>query len=208
MVLVPRLVCRKRLASCPGELLSSRLRRQRGFLQALWGHRRLMLDPRSEAEGTVYFDAISFGETAMPPQPVETPQPSPTFASSETPTASAVVPAAPPEPSSPSDSPHPSPAALGATAGSSEPTVSGRDGSSQSETDSEGRPTRTPVVLYRERKADQSTRGGEGVAAGSDESDGFSPVVLVLATVPPAAAAAAATAFFVWRRWRKRARPP
>jgi len=169
---------------------------------------RLMLDPRSEAEGTVYFDAISFGETAMPPQPVETPQPSPTFASSEPPTASAVLPAAAPEPSSSPDSPHPSPAALGATVGSSEPTVSGRDGSSQSEMDSEGEPTRTPVVLYREQRADQSTWGGEGVAAGSDESDGFSPVVLVLAMAPPAAAAAAAMAFFVWWRWRKRARPP
>jgi len=169
---------------------------------------RLMLDPRSEAEGTVYFDAISFGETAMPPQPVETPQPSPTFASSETPTASAVLPAAAPEPSSSPDSPHPSPAALGATAASPETTVSGRDGSSQSEMDSEGEPARTPVVLYRERRADQFTQGREGVAAGSDESDGFSPIVLVLATVPPAAVAAAAMAFFVWWRWRKRARPP
>jgi hypothetical protein len=171
---------------------------------------RLMLDPVSEVEGTVYFDAISFGETTMPPQPVETPQPFPSPASSEGPTAPPVVPAASPEQPDPSltpDPPRPSPAVLGATVDSPEATVSGRDGSSQGETDSEGKPTRTPVVLYRERRADQSTQGGQGVAAGSDEGDGLWPIVLVLAAAAPAAAAAA-TALFVWRRRRKRARPP
>jgi hypothetical protein len=171
---------------------------------------RLMLDPRSEAEGMVYFDAISFGETAMPSQPAETPQPSPASASTETPAASAVLPASAPEqpaPSSSPDSPRRSPTALAATAADPEATVSGADGASPSETDSEGRPARTPVVLYRERRAAQSTQGGEGVAAGDDESDGLSPIVLVLAAAPPAAAAAA-MAFFGWRRWRERARPP
>jgi hypothetical protein len=171
---------------------------------------RLMLDPLSEAEGTVYFDAISFSETTMPPQLVETPQPSPTSASSEGPAASPVVPAASPEqpePSLPPDPPRPPPAVLGATVDSPEDTVSDQDESSQSEMGSEGNPTRTPVVLYRERRPAQATEGGQGVAAGSDEGDGLWSIVLVLATAA-LAAAAAATAFFAWHRRRNRARPP
>jgi hypothetical protein len=63
------------------------------------------------------------------------------------------------------------------------------------------------MVLYRERRPAKSTHGGEGVAAGSDEGDGLLPIALALAVVP-ATATAAATAFFGWRRWKKRARPP
>ncbi len=91
--------------------------------------------------------------------------------------------------------------------GDSGATTSGRDGFSQSEAGPERTPSRTPVVLYRERRAAQSVQAGEGLAATADEGDGLSPVLLILATAVPAATAAA-TAFFVWRRWQKRARPP
>jgi len=175
---------------------------------------RLMLDPLSETEGTVYFDAISFGETTMPADLVETPQPSPAFASSESPAPSAVAPAASPAASpaepGPSSSPsaaRPSPAVLSATSGAPEPTVSSRNGPSQSETGSEGNPNRTPIVLYREQRGDQSTQGEGRVGAGSDEGEGFWLIVLVVAMALPAAAVVAIGPF-VWRRWRKRGRPP
>jgi hypothetical protein len=171
---------------------------------------RLMLDPVSETEGTVYFDAISFLETTMPLEPVETPQPSPALASSESPAASAVAPAASPAEPGPSSSPNsasPSPTVLGATSGAPKPTVSSLNGPSQSKTVSQGSPTRTPVVLYREQRGDQSIQAEGRVAMGSDEGDGFSLTVLVLAMALPAVAVAAIGSF-VWRRWRKRARPP
>lgn len=53
VVLVPEPVCRRTLARRPGELLSSRVSRQRGFLRTLWGHRRLLLDPRQGRLGLV-----------------------------------------------------------------------------------------------------------------------------------------------------------
>jgi hypothetical protein len=175
---------------------------------------RLMLDPGSEAEGTVYFDAISFGETSMPPEPVETPGPSPTLASSESPPASAVAPAAPspaspaePGPSSSPNSVSPSPAVLDAASGGPEPTVPSPNGSSQNSTVSEGGPTRTPVVLYRELRGDQSSQAEGRLATASDDGGGFSLTLLVLATALPVAAVAVIGPF-VWRRWRKRARPP
>jgi len=173
---------------------------------------RLMLDPVSEAEGTVYFDDISFGGTTMPPQPEETPQPSPPIATSERPTASPVVPAAAVGELEPSSSPDAlpsrlSPTVLGATPSAPDVTAFSRDGLSQSEAGSKGSPTRTPAVLYRERRTDQSTQGEEGVGAGDGEGDGLWPIALALAMAPPAATAAA-TAFLVWRRWKKRARPP
>jgi hypothetical protein len=173
---------------------------------------RLMLDPLSEAEATVYFDDVSFDGTIMVPQPEETPQPSPPLASSESPTASPVVPAAAVEEPKHSSSPdalllRPSPTVLGATPSSPEATAFSRNGSSQSKEDPKGSPTRPSVVLYRERRPGQSIQEGASVAAGGDEGNGLSPIALVLAVVP-AAAAVAATAFFGWRRWKKRARPP
>jgi hypothetical protein len=173
---------------------------------------RLMLDPLSEAEGTVYFDDISFGGTTMPSQPVETPQPSPAIASSEGPTALPAAPTAAVEelaPSSSSDAlpPRMSPTVLGATPDSPGATAFSQDGSSQSETSPNGSSTRTPVALYRERKTDQSIQGGQGIAAGGDEGDGRWPIALALA-MGLATATAAATGFFIWRRWKKRARPP
>jgi hypothetical protein len=173
---------------------------------------RLMLDPFSEAEGTVYFDDVSFDGTIMAPQPEETPQLSPPLASSESPTASPVAPAAAVEELKPSSSPdalplRPSPTVLSATPSSPEATAFSRDGSSQSKEDPKESPTRPSVVLYRERRPGQSIQEGASVAAGGDEGNGLSLIALVLAVVPPAAAVAA-TAFFGWRRWKKRARPP
>jgi hypothetical protein len=173
---------------------------------------RLMLDPLSEAEGTVYFDDVSFDGATMAPEPEETPQPSPPVASSESPTASPVVPAAAVEEPEPSSSPdalplRPSPTVLSATPSSPEAPAFSRNGSSQSEENPTGSPTRPSVVLYRERRPGWSIQEGASVAAGGDEGNGLSSIVLVLAVVPPAATAAA-TAFFGWHRWKKRARPP
>jgi hypothetical protein len=177
---------------------------------------RLMLDPLSEAEGKVYFDDISFEETIMPP-PTQTAVPSPPSAVTQTPLSppsdagqGLALSTVTPTPLAGEFQPPSSPTALNSpptVLGDSGATTSGRDGFSQSDADPEGTPSRTPVFLYRERRTAQSVQAGEGVAAGSDEGDGLSPVLLVLATAVPAATAAAA-AFFVWRRWQKRARPP
>jgi hypothetical protein len=178
---------------------------------------RLMLDPVSEAEGKVYFDAISFEETIMPP-PTQTAVPSPLAEETATPPEAAQTPLSPPsgdresftppapgEQSDSSPSPsasRPSPTVLSATPGRSEVAASSRDESSQSELGL----TRTPVILYRERRTAQSAQGEEGVAAGGDQGDGLSPIVLVLATALPALVAVGAGSYLWWRA--KRARPP
>jgi hypothetical protein len=181
---------------------------------------RLMLDPVSEAEGKVYFDDISLEETIMPP-PTQTAVPSPLATTTQMPLAPpsdapqdlplpAVTPMPPaeepPSPSSPTALP-PSPTVLDATLGDSEAVASSRDGFSQSEAEPEETLSRTPVVLYRERRPAQPARAERGVAAAAGEGDGLRLSALVLATAVPAAIAAAA-AFFVWRRLKKRARPP
>jgi len=181
---------------------------------------RLMLDPVSEAEGKGYFDAISFEETTMPP-PTQTAVPSPPPEETATPlappagdreglTPSAAAPTTAvqePQPPSSSADLRPSPTVLGANSAGPEATASPPEVRLQTESPVAGRGAGTPVVLYRERRPAQSIQGGEGAAAGGNEGDGLPPVVLALAIVPPAAAAAA-TAFLVWRRWSKRARPP
>jgi cellulose synthase/poly-beta-1,6-N-acetylglucosamine synthase-like glycosyltransferase len=55
VVLVPEPVCRRILARRPGELLRARVSRQRGFLRALWTHRRLLLHPRQGRLGLVAY---------------------------------------------------------------------------------------------------------------------------------------------------------
>jgi hypothetical protein len=181
---------------------------------------RLMLDPVSETEGKVYFDDISLEETVMPP-PTQTVVSSPPSVTTQTPLAlpsddrqdlalSTVTPMPSAEDSQQASSPtalSPSPTVLGATLGSSDALGSSRDGSSQSEPGREEMPSRTPVFLYRERRTAQSVQAGEDVTAAASEDDGLLPVLLVLATAAPAATAAAG-AFFVWQRWKKRARPP
>jgi hypothetical protein len=177
---------------------------------------RLMLDPLSEAEGKVYFDDISFEETDMPP-PTQTVVPSSPSAATETPLSppsdagqGLALSTVTPTPLAGEFQPPSSPTALNSlptVLDDSGATTSGRDGLSQMEADPEGTPSRTPVFLYRERRTGQSVRAVEGVAAAGGEGDGLSPVLLILATAVPAATAAAA-AFFVWRRWQKRARPP
>jgi hypothetical protein len=186
---------------------------------------RLMLDPVSESEGRVYFDAISFEETTMPP-PTQTPVPSPfpketvtpletaqaalspTAGDSQAPAPSTVTPAAPPlrSPSSPTAS-RPLSSVPDAMGSSSETIVSSPDEPWQGDANSEARPARTPVVLYRDRRSAQSIQGGHDLAGVSNEGAGLSPIVLALTMATPAALGAA-VAFFVWRRWQKGARPP
>ncbi len=174
---------------------------------------RLMLDPVSEAEGKVYFDDISLEETVMPP-PTQTAVPSPPSAATQMPLA---LPSDAPQglpllavtPMPPAEEP-PSPTVLGATLGDSETVASSRNGFSQSGAEPEETPSRTPVVLHRERRSAQSVRSARaerGVAAAAGEGDGLWLSALILAAAATAATTAAA-AFFVWRRLKKRARPP
>ncbi|KPK47382.1 MAG: hypothetical protein AMJ77_03290 [Dehalococcoidia bacterium SM23_28_2] len=188
---------------------------------------RLMLDPVSESKGEVYFDDISFVETTMPP-PTQTPVPSPPPKETATPpepaqTAPSSTPgesqgAAPPavKPAPPSEEPQPPPTPtasrpsstlVGAAGTDSEAILSNSDGHSQGDANADSRPARTPVVLYRERKGAQSVQGGQNLAGAREEGDGLSPVALALTAATPAALGVAA-AFFVWRRWQHRARPP
>lgn len=188
---------------------------------------RLMLDPVSEAEGRVYFDAISFEETTMPlPTQTAVPSPAPTEIATppgatqtptppppddrESPTPPAVISSAPTDEPQPPSSPtvvRPSPTVLAASSAGAEATASPPQARLPTESPVAGTGTATPVVLYRERRASQSIQAGGDVAAGADEGDGLPAILLVLAIAAPAAAAAA-TAFFVWQRWVKRARPP
>ena len=175
----------------------------------------LMLDSVLEAEGKVYFDDIGFEETVMSP-PTQTAVPSPSSAATQTPVAlpsatgqDLALPAVTPTASADDSQPAPSPSALSPSPtvpGNSDAVGSSRDGFAQSEADSEGTPSRTPVSLYRERRVAQSVQTEEGVAAAAGEGAGFSPILPILATAVPAAIVAAA-AFFVWQRWKKRARP-
>jgi hypothetical protein len=188
---------------------------------------RLMLDPVSEREGRVYFDAISFeetsmppptqtavpspfpGETAAPPGATQTPLSPPPSGDRESPTPAAAAPPAPAEEPEPPSSPtvsRPSSTVLDASSAGPEATASPTEARPQAASPVAGRGTATPVFLYRERRTAQSIQAG-GVAAGVDEDDGLSPIVLVPA-IAALAAAAGATAFFVWRRWGRRARPP
>ncbi len=168
---------------------------------------RLMLDPLSETESTVYFDAVAFGETSMPlPAANETATPVPTT-SEESPTASATVsrPAAEqanPSPSPGGSRPRPSPTVLDAiSAGGGAATASGGE-PAQGGPASQDSPTRTPAALYREEK-DLSPRGG--IAEASGQGGGLSPMVLGLAVALPALTVVGGGSY-IW--WRRRARPP
>ncbi|MGQ9572158.1 MAG: hypothetical protein ACUVV3_03070 [Dehalococcoidia bacterium] len=167
---------------------------------------RLMLDPLSEAEATVYFDAISFSEMTLPPQPEETAESPPSASDSEGPAQPGAAPATSggqvkPAPTGDASPPRASPVALGATSGRPTVAASGPSESAQGEPDRAATPTRTPTVLYRERNTGQSTQGGDGVAAGNGADDSLSPIVLILVTALPVTALVA-TALFLW--WHRR----
>jgi len=179
--------------------------------EAMSAKARLMLDPFSEAPGAVYFDAVTFEETALPePTPSATATPPPddgegTFAP-QLPAAGESGPALASEPhdvSTPTGS---------STKARSSPTAAGNlvraalaatrvpSGATTTAPTS----TRVPVAVYRQRKSDLVVGGG---AAARDESGegGLSPLLLALAVGVPALAGAGAGAYcWRWRRARLR----
>jgi len=172
---------------------------------------RLMLDPVSEAPGAVYFDVVTFEETA-PPEPVLSPTatpfpdddgetfnpPSPSADESNLAPGNVSTPAG--SVTRPRSSPTPvrnsTPAVLAATR---EPAATATTAAAAAAATS----TRAPAAVYRQRKSDPLP-GDSAAAREESAGGGLSPVLLVLAAGLPALASAGAGAYY-WR-WR-RARP-
>jgi hypothetical protein len=175
---------------------------------------RLMLDPASEAPGTVHFDAVTFEETAFPKPTVSpTGQPPPPDGE-ETPTpASPIVGKTPFASASDGRTATPSPGS--ATSPRSSPTAAGVAGN---RTPAALGATRTPVAtatatpatsptatqataaLYRQRKTDSLVRDVEAVREG-ESGGGLSSELLALAAVVPTLSVAGAGVYY--RRWRR-----
>jgi len=173
---------------------------------------RLMLDPVDEAPAAVYFDAVTFEDTALPE-----PTLSPTAAPPPDDDGEAVAPSLPatrestPAPASgprnvptPADSrtrPRSSPTA----AGNSTPAVLGATlAPSAAATTVAPTSTRAPATVYRERKSNLSVRYG---AAAREESGGggLSALLLALAAgVPALIGAGIGVSYWRWRRARLR----
>jgi len=168
---------------------------------------RLMLDPASEAPGAVYFDVVTFEETA-PPEPVLSPTATPlpddegeTFTPSSpsadesnlapgnvsTPAGSATRPRLSPTPVR-----NTTPAVLAATR---VPAATATTAAATS--------TRAPAVVYRQRKSDPLP-GDSAAAREESAGGGLSLLLLTMAAGVPALASAGAGVYY-WR-WR-RARP-
>jgi hypothetical protein len=173
---------------------------------------RLMLDPAGEAPGVVYFDAVTFEETALP-EPTLSPTAAPpadddeeTFAPS-LPAAGESTPAPTSRPrnvptptgsrtrprSSPTAAGSSTPAALGATlAPPAAPTTAAPTS------------TQAPSAVYRQRKSNLSMRYG---ATAREESGGggLSALLLTLAAgVPVLTGAGIGVSYWRWRRARLR----
>jgi hypothetical protein len=175
---------------------------------------RVMLDPLGDPPGTLYFDSLTFEETALPePEPTLSPTatPRPVFddpTSTPPPVASATSVSTPTPhqaatstPTESATTPHPSPTSVGG----------GRSGSNRASaalgvvrtpvasataTATAGRSLPRPLV-YRERKSDAPA----AAAATTSDGDGPSIPLLVLAAGVPALAAAGAGVHY--RRWRR-----
>jgi hypothetical protein len=191
---------------------------------------RLMLDPTDEAPGTVYFDAVTFEETA-PPEPEPTPSstatprsaddaqtrtpPPPTLTPSvSTPTLSVPVSTPTPEqraestPTGSAVTSQPSP--TGAAAGGGAHRATAALGSARTPVASVTAATATPAAagapafVYRQRKSDQSVVD-TATARGEGVGGGLSTQLLALATgVPVLAGAGAGVYYWRWRRARLR----
>jgi hypothetical protein len=175
---------------------------------------RLMLDPASEARGAVYFDAVTFEETA-PPEPAVSPTGTPRRVDGgETPTPfSPTVGESPFAPASDQRNMTPPPGS--ATWARSSPTAAGIAGN---RTPAALGATRTPVAtatatpatsptatrataaLYRQRKTDSLVRDVGAVREG-ESGGGLSSELLALAAVVPTLSVAGAGVYY--RRWRR-----
>jgi hypothetical protein len=179
--------------------------------EAMSAKARLMLDPVSEAPGAVYFDAITFEETALPepvPSATATPPPEddgeafapqlPDAGESHSPSASEArdvyTPAASrtrPR-SSPTATRNSTPAVLGAARVPSATTTPAPTSS------------RAAVSVYRQRKPELSV--GDGAAAPEDKGGGglSAPLLALAAGVPALVSAGAGAYCWRWRRARLR----
>ena len=173
---------------------------------------RLMLDPVGETPGTVYFDAATFEETALPEptlSPTATPFPGDDEQTPAAPlptlTASPVTPTperrAVPTPAGGVATPRPSP--TGAGGGGNRATAAlgaARTPVATVTTGAAATSTRVPASVYRQRKSD-SLAGGGATAREDNVGGGLSPQLLALAVAVPALAGAGAGVYY-WR-WRR-----
>jgi hypothetical protein len=176
---------------------------------------RLMMDPAGQAPGTVYFDAVTFEETALPqptpsPTPVSsvvvgerilTPTPS-TFAESvstprtersaiPTPEGSATTPR--PSATNPNGARTLTPAVLGAVR---------TPATTATAVATAGTPA--PLAVYRQRKPDPSVGDEASARTDSDEGGLPSPLLAVVGGIPALAGASAGAYYWRWRRARLR----
>jgi rhodanese-related sulfurtransferase len=194
---------------------------------------RLMLDPASETEAIVYFDAISFVETEVTAaSPQETPPPTAVLGDESPPTVTPVPGGeSPPSPSVSSETPaslaqpdkEATPAPFGSPSPSS-PSMTPGVGSTPSGTaDGEGTSTdgggevladgrdaggevdQTPATLYRQRRGSGSLQVARRETAGSD-GDAIWPVVPWLTGLAVALGLGCGVYLWWWRS--KRTRPP
>jgi hypothetical protein len=176
---------------------------------------RLMLDPAGEASGTVYFDAVTFEETA-PPEPTVSPTGTPPpVDGGETPTpASPTLGESPFAPASDQRTATPPPG--NATSARSSPTAAGVAGNRTpaalgatrtpvaTATPTPAAATQTAAALYRQRKADSPVRGAAAIREGESGGGLSSELLALAAVVPMLAAAGAAVYYWRWRRARLR----
>ena len=176
---------------------------------------RLMLDPAGEASGTVYFDAVTFEETA-PPEPTVSPTGTPPpVDGGETPTpASPTLGESPFAPASDQRTATPPPDS--ATSARSSPTAAGVAGNRTpaalgatrtpvaTATPTPAAATQTAAALYRQRKADSLVRGAAAIREGESGGGLSSELLALAAVVPMLAAAGAAVYYWRWRRARLR----
>ena len=180
---------------------------------------RLMMDPAGEAPGAVYFDAVTFEETALPeptlsptatPSVVvdqQTPTPTPsTFAESVStprterravpaPTGSAATPR--PSPTGASSAGKPTPAALAAVRA---PATTATAAATTTTTIA----TRVPASVFRQRKSDSSVGDEASARAKSDEGGLPHPLLILAVGIPAMASASAGAYYWRWRRARLR----
>jgi hypothetical protein len=176
---------------------------------------RLMLDPVDETPGTIYFDAVTFEETALPkptPSPTATPlpaedsrsitTPSPTVTESlSTPTS---APPTAPRPTSSATTPRPSPTAASIEDDGVPAALGAARAPVATATTAAPTPTRAPPAVYRQRRSNPSV-GDRAAAREDSDGGGLSLLLLALAAgVPVLASAGAGVYYWRWRRARLR----
>jgi hypothetical protein len=189
-------------------------------LEAASAKARLMLDPVGEAPGTVYFDAVTFEETALPertPSPTATPS---AVANEQSPAPLSPTLTASTPPPIPQLGAEPAPAGSATTPRPSSTRADGRSEanrataaldaartpvtSATAATAAAAATSRAPALVYRQRKSDPSVADA-ATGRGESVGGGLSIQLLALAAgVPALAVAGAAVYYWRWRRARLR----